>query len=225
MKKLTAIGVDGCRSGWIAAIHGPHQPIRWQFAARIEELLKTADAKALILIDMIIGLPDSSRPSRECDQLARNLLKPHGSRVFPAPPRESIKAQDYPTANKLARAATSKGLSKQCWHLFPKIRELDAISDPRIRESHPEVVFARLNQGQPIAVSKKTLAGQNARLRLLREALPGSIEAYLEADLQLPEVDYLADDCIDALALCAAASQPHTLTRLPKDSSLPGICF
>ena len=225
MSSYTAIGVDGCRGGWIAAIHSPTETIRWQFAESIPELLDGVDPHALVLIDMIMGLPDATHPSRECDRLARQLLSPHGSRVFPAPPRESLYALDYPAACKLARIATGKAISKQCWNLFPKIRELDKLSDPRLRETHPELVFARLNGGKPVAASKKTLAGQNARLRLLREALPGSIEAYLEADLQLPEVDYLADDCIDALALCAAASQPHTLTRLPKDSSLPGICF
>ena len=98
-------------------------------------------------------------------------------------------------------------------------------SDPRVRESHPELVFARLNDGRAVAASKKTLAGQNARLRLLRDALPGSIDAYLQADLQLPEVAYLADDCVDALALCAAARTPSTLRRLPEATDQPGIWY
>ncbi|MGB0415272.1 MAG: DUF429 domain-containing protein [Coraliomargarita sp.] len=224
MSSHIAIGIDGCRSGWIAAIHQPGHAISWQHLKSIQALLHSVDRHALVLVDMIIGLPDATHPSRECDRLARQLLRPHGSRVFPAPPRESLDACDYPTACKLARAATGKAISKQCWNLFPKIRELDALSDPRLHESHPEVVFARLNRG-PITASKKTLAGQNTRLRLLRDALPGSIDAYLEADRQLPEADYLADDCIDALALCAAASQPSALSRIPADERLPGIWY
>ena len=174
---------------------------------------------------MIIGLPDATQPVRTCDQIARQLLGPQRARVFTAPPREALQASDYPAACAAARAATGKAISKQCWNLFPKIRELKTIHDPRIHESHPELVFARLNGGAAVAASKKNLAGQNTRLRLLRTALPGSIEAYLDADLQLPTVAYLADDCIDALALCAAASSPTTLQRVPHDARQPGIWY
>jgi len=225
MQPFSAIGVDGCRDGWIAAISAPGQAIRWQFHASIQELINASPTNAVILVDMIIGLPDQSNPTRTCDQLARQILRPHGSRVFPAPPQEALDAPNYKAACAAARAATGKAISKQCWYLFPKIRELESITDPRMRESHPEVVFTRMNQGTAVAASKKTLTGQNTRLRLLRDALPGSIQAFLQADLQLPAVQYLADDCIDALALCAAARAPHELRRLPEDPQQKAIWY
>ena len=225
MQPVSAIGVDGCRDGWIAAISTPGQSIRWRFHTSIQELINASPTNAVILVDMIIGLPDQSNPTRACDQLARQVLRPHGSRVFSAPPREALTAPNYKAACAAARTATGKAISKQCWYLFPKIRELDSISDTRIRESHPELVFSRLNEGTPVAASKKTLAGQNTRLRLLRDALPSSIDAFLQADLQLPTVNFVADDCIDALALCAAARAPHALRRLPEDRQQTAIWY
>ena len=166
-------------------------------------------------------VPDREIPTRECDRQARKLLSPHGSRVFSAPPHEALASETYPEACALARAATGKAISKQCWHLFPKIREFDVISDPRIRESHPELVFAQLNGSKPVAASKKSMAGQNERLRLLRKVLPASIAAYLHADIALGQGDYLPDDCIDALALCLAAREPEKmLQRVERQQAL-----
>jgi len=225
MIEHTAIGIDGCRDGWIAAIREPDSQIRWQFTESIRDFLGDFDKPMLALVDMIIGLPDARQSSRECDRLARKLLKPHGSRVFPAPPSEALHAADYRTACELARDGTGKAISKQCWYLFPKIRELDALNDPRIRESHPELVFAKLNRGTPVSESKKTPGGQKIRLDLLETALPRSIEAYQAAVDQLPKVRYLLDDCIDALALCVAARSPQSLTRLPTNPDLSGIWY
>ncbi len=221
----TAVGIDGCRGGWIAAICRPDGSMGWRLEAELAAILKELPKTRTILVDMIIGLPDCETPYRECDRLARKLLRPHGSRVFPAPPREALAAATYPEACSLARAATGKAISKQCWHLFPKIRELDRVSDHRILESHPELVFARFNDGQPVAASKKTIPGQHARLRLLRTAMPQSLDAYLESDLQLAGADYLPDDLIDALALCAAARRAKALKRLPIDGKGPAIWY
>lgn len=223
--KPTAVGIDGCRSGWIAAIDKSGNQIEWILRPKVADILKELPKNSTILVDMIIGLPDKAHPYRECDQLARKLLSPHRSRVFPAPPREALAASSYSEACKLARAATGKAISKQCWHLFPKIRELDTISDPRIRESHPEVVFSRLNGGRPIVSRKKTMAGQNERLRLLKIALPESIDAYLNADIEIDGGHYLPDDCIDALALCLAAKNPEQLQRVPASQSGPAIWY
>jgi predicted RNase H-like nuclease len=223
-KTQTAVGIDGCRSGWIAAICRPDDSIEWLLRTTVQEILHDVPRNSIVLVDMIIGLPDRETPNRECDLLARKILSPHGSRVFPAPPREALAAEAYPEACELARAATGKAISKQCWYLFPKIRELDAISDSRIRESHPEVVFAQFNNA-PVAASKKTMAGQNERLRLLRQVLPASIDAYLRADVALGQGDYLPDDCIDALALCLAAREPTKLQALHGGPRTPSIWY
>lgn len=225
MTTATAVGVDGCRDGWIAAIASPGSPLRLAFFEHIRTLLKTLPEEAVVLVDMIIGLPNADHPSRECDQLARQQLRPHSARVFSAPPREALAAESYADACRAARLATGKAISKQCWYLFPKIRELDALRDHRLCESHPELVFARFNGNCPVAESKKTTAGEEIRLALLEERLRGSLDAFHTRDRCLPKVRYLADDCIDALALCAAAQGPRQLRRLPENRDLPGIWY
>ena len=224
-RPTTAVGIDGCCGGWIAAVRPPDGRIEWLLEPGIADILKSLPTESTILVDMIIGLPDHTQPSRCCDRLARELLSPHGSRVFPAPPREALAADSYLQACALARAATGKAISKQCWHLFPKIRELDALADPRIRESHPELVFARLNGGHPVAASKKTPAGQNLRLKLLASILPGVGADYQAALLCYRRKDLARDDVLDALALCAVGTRPAELQALPPDTSMPQIWY
>ncbi|MFW5873991.1 MAG: DUF429 domain-containing protein [Verrucomicrobiota bacterium] len=211
----TAVGVDGCRGGWIAAIKKPDEGIVLHFARDFDGILRSLPEDSLILVDMIIGLPDAHRPSRQCDAEARERLAPHRSRVFAAPPREALLAGDYATASTLARAATGKGLSQQAFHLLPKIRQLDRLADPRIRESHPELVFARLHGGRPIASSKKEPEGVAARLHALEPVLPGAHGIYISACNHLPRKHVHPDDTLDALALCAVAQDPESLTALP----------
>ena len=187
------------------------------------EILDPLPPDSSILIDMIIGLPEAGEAYRECDQQARQRLRPHSSRIFPAPPRAAIGAASYPEACRLARAATGKAISKQCWHLFPKIQELDNVSDIRIRESHPELAFARLNGDKPVAASKKDAAGQAERLQLLDAALPGSGELYAELIRNTLRRDVARDDALDALALCAVA--PDALRRIPDPGIGPAIWY
>lgn len=224
-RRHTAVGIDGCRAGWIAAIREPGGQLRWQLAAHVTEILDSMPPDSVILIDMIIGLPEADESHRECDRQARQRLRPHGSRIFPAPPRAAIGAASYPEACRLARAATGKALTKQCWHLFPKICELDNVSDFRIRESHPELAFARLNGDRPVAASKKDADGQVERLKLLDTILPGSGKLYAELIRSTLRRDVARDDALDALALCAVAGAPDGLRRIPEDGSGPAIWF
>jgi predicted RNase H-like nuclease len=224
-KKTTAVGIDGCPGGWIAAVCRADHSVNWRMEARIADILEQLPQQSTILIDMIIGLPDRETPSRLCDLDARRILNPHGSRVFSAPPREALAASCYPEACALARAATGKAISKQCWHLFPKIRELDALDDPRIKESHPELVFARLNGGQAIAASKKSAEGQTLRLKRLTPLLSGTSTAYEAVLRRFRRKDLARDDAIDALALCAAATRPGALQTIPPDGPQPRIWY
>ena len=174
---------------------------------------------------MIIGLPDAHTPTRACDTEARRRIRPHGSRVFSAPPREALDAPNYQDACTRARAATGKAISKQCWYLFPKIRELATLADPRLRESHPELVFARFNAEQPIHPSKKTAAGREARLSLIEAQLPRATAAFHQAQRTYLRRDVALDDLLDALALCAAAQQPSTLRPTNTAANQPQIWY
>lgn len=156
---------------------------------------------AVIAIDIPIGLSDSG--ARECDVAARKLLQPHGTRVFPAPPRVALAhVDDYDAACRASIAATGKSLSKQTWNLLRSIAEVDALAaDPRLLECHPELAFA-LMQGHPVDERKKTPEGRARRLNLLRRWLP---------DLGDPAY---GDDGLDALACAWSAARIATGTAL-----------
>ena len=122
-KLRCAVGIDGCRAGWISVIRKFDGSLAWQLAPSTTEILSSLPKDAVVLIDMIIGLPKGEQSGRQCDRLARQILQPHGSRVFAAPPREALRAHSYKEACRLARQASGKAISKQCWYLFSKIKE------------------------------------------------------------------------------------------------------
>ena len=192
---VAVAGVDGRRGGWVVAIVDITQTPRLEsleYAAPLRPALLTD--LAVIAIDMPIGLSDNA--PRACDMAARKLLQPHGSRVFPAPPRAALAhADDYEAACQASVAASGKALSKQTWNLLRAIAEVDALAeDPRIVECHPEIAFALMN-GHPIDEKKKTPAGREMRLNLLRRWLP---------DLADPAY---GDDGLDAIACAWSAAR------------------
>ena len=199
---VTVAGVDGRRGGWVVAIVDISSS---PYLASLEYVAPLAPSLshdlAVIAIDMPIGLSDVG--PRECDIAARKLLQPHGTRVFPAPPRAALAhADDYEAACRASIAATGKSLSKQTWNLLRSITEVDALADdPRLIECHPELAFA-LMQGHPVDERKKTPEGRARRLDLLRPWLP---------DLGDPAY---GDDGLDALACAWSAARIAAGTAL-----------
>ena len=192
---MRVAGVDGRRGGWVVAIVDLAAAPRLESLEYVAPLAPTlAGDLAVIAIDMPIGLSDEG--PRACDLAARKLLQPHGTRVFPAPPRVALAhARDYDAACRASISATGKSLSKQTWNLLPAIAEVDALADDnRIVECHPELAFA-LMQGHPVDERKKTPEGRAVRLDLLRRWLP---------DLGDPAY---GDDGLDALACAWSASR------------------
>ena len=199
---MRVAGVDGRRGGWVVATvdiaTGPTL-VSLEYVTPLAPAL-SADL-SVIAIDMPIGLSDAG--PRACDVGARRLLQPHGTRVFPAPPRVALShPDDYDAACRASVAATGKSLSKQTWHLLPAIIEVDALAeDTRIVECHPELAFA-LMQGHPIDQRKKTPEGRAVRLELLRRWLP-----------ELGDPAY-GDDGLDALACAWSAARVATGTAI-----------
>ena len=217
--KFSAVGIDGCRAGWVAAFQLNDQPVL-AVLKTLSELAPHLSRETMVMIDMPIGLLNDDS-SRQCDAVARERLRPYrSSSVFGVPPRAVTRISDYPQANALSRELTGKGLSKQSFYLFPKIRELDDwLVNPERQgewwECHPEVAFAQLNSGIALKASKKSEAGQVKRMSLLAD-LPGVNAALERAGQGYKRKDVLPDDCIDALVcLLTAERDQHQRIAIP----------
>lgn len=198
---MLAYGIDGCGAGWIAVKLAADDVRDFTIIERID--LLSISAHAMVFIDMPIGLPDSGY--RGCDLAARKLLKGAPSRVFLGLRRPLLgHLTDYAAANAWAKA-DGKGLAKQAFAILPKIAEVDAVMSPArqetFRESHPELVFQRLNNGTALP-SKHTPEGIAARRNLVAQAGFTDIDAWLGA---LRGRGAKADDLLDACVLAVAA--------------------
>lgn len=226
------VGLDGCRNGWVVAIlasaprgaAGPLRRPRLQVITRIEALAGTLAELDVqpdcCLVDIPIGLVSSGR--RELDALAAAALGGKRSSVFAVPPRVVFDALDFREAGQLARDAMGQGLSLQAWNIMGKIREVDLHLrrrmplPPELRESHPELVFARLAvltaPGAPAAPlpSKKTPEGLAARVAILA-AHGVDARGALEAPPSHPEGKVAQDDLLDAMALALVAARPVSM--------------
>lgn len=150
-----------------------------------------------IAVDMPIGLPEAG--PRACDVAARRLLGPRRSTVFPAPPRPILHERDYQAALAHKRVIDGTGLSKQSFHLLPKIAEVDAAisptMQPRVVECHPELAFQR-RHGRPLA-SKHDPSGLEQRRDLVGDLL---------GDQPIPRLRGTEPhDVLDAIALTLTA--------------------
>lgn len=208
-------GVDGCKAGWIAAILdlAGHTPPILRVVPRLTDLLADGPAPALIGIDMPIGLPDRVTGSgRGPEQLVRPLLGERQSSVFSIPARAAVEALDYGEACRLALATSKppRKVSKQGFHLFPRIREIDLMlrADPALRdrvfEVHPELAFATM-RGAPLTHPKKIKGTINPDGMAERQAL--LFAQGIPADIMQarPPKGAGADDALDALAALVVA--------------------
>lgn len=168
----------------------------------MKTLAEACEGLSILAVDMPIGFVDTPRPGRQCEGEARKLLPGKASSVFPTPCRPALACTTHAAANTVSRKL-GVGLTQQTFHLFPKMREVDALlhTTPRlervVHEAHPELAFARMNGGKPVLSKKRTPDGHAERCRLLAAhgfACP---------------VDRLAgaarDDILDAIAVCRTA--------------------
>lgn len=201
---MVAAGVDGCRGGWVAvslklADSEASLTLRVYpcFAALLEALV---DAEA-VAVDMPIGLHETGRARpRPCDVVARKRLGKRTATIFMPPTRAMLRGQPYADLRPM-------GLSVQAYHLIPRIREIDTLITPelqrRVWESHPELSFMAIN-GAPVALPKRTEAGQQARYALLQRALAPLCPNWWEAvqafwthqPRRLAQMDDLLDACV-----------------------------
>lgn len=211
------VGVDGCPAGWIAAAMRPGEPPRPPTVyASLDALFETLGAVAVLAIDMPIGLPDRVGPGGRGPEAAlRPFLGQRQSSVFSVPSRAAVGSIDYRDACAAALATSDppRKVSKQCFHLFPKIREVDTFlradraRAARVFESHPEGAFMAMNGGRPLATPKKVKSrphepGLDERRALLVAAgLPAGLVA------QRPPRGAAFDDWLDACACLVVAGR------------------
>lgn len=205
-----AVGADGCRGGWIAALlsgDGDTETLRFRLFADVSALAgwRAAEASnAVVALDVPMGLT-SSGGLRPCDVAARKALGPLASSVFPPPARYLLGATSYKEVRALVneRQKESPGaprLSAQSTAIIPKIAEVDrflrqhAAAQDWLIEVHPELSFQ--HWAETPLLSKRSPAGAIERLRLVRSRFPG-VEETLSA-LPHPGSSVGLDDALDA---------------------------
>lgn len=204
-------GVDGCRAGWIAALRNIDSgELRCRLLARIADIDLLAEKPRRIAIDMPIGFAAiAGKGGRDCEKAARVLLPGKASSVFSLPCRAALAATDYREALALNRASGPDrvGLSKQGFHLFDKLRDLDAWITPqrqkRCIEAHPELAFALINGGKPVLSRKRKPEGRAERLRLLKRGAITVSRSMIDARPRGCGID----DLLDALVLTRTAER------------------
>ncbi|WP_075214126.1 DUF429 domain-containing protein [Mongoliimonas terrestris] len=214
-------GVDGCPGGWIAVVLDLADPAgaSVRVEARFASLIDGPDAPDVVAVDMPIGLPATvGLGGRPAERAVRGMLGPRQSSIFSVPSRAAVMEGDYAAASAAALATSDppRRISKQAFHLFPKIREIDALmrADParaaRVFETHPEVAFTVLNGGRPMTLPKKVKGSPNPpglaerRAFLTARGLPAAL---LDAR---PPRGAAADDLLDAAVSALVAARLAT---------------
>jgi predicted RNase H-like nuclease len=196
-------GVDGCPAGWIAALWDGADELALRLCPSFADVM--ALPALVIAVDMPIGLPE--RSGRPPEREVRARLGGRQSSVFAVPAERAVYCADYPEACRinLIHSDPPRKVSKQCFHLFPKMREIDALIAPhhqtRIFESHPELAFWVMNGHTPLSLPKKVKSqpypqGLDLRRELLRKnGIPVDVMSH---DFRRRDVG--PDDLLDACA-------------------------
>lgn len=172
-----------------------------------------ASAARIVAVDMPIGLPQLS--GRACERETRARLGDRQSSVFAVPSRAAVMQDDYFASCRvnLENSDPPRKVSKQCFMLFPKIREIDAVITPglqsRIWEVHPELCFWAMNGGQPVPLAKKIKSRPNPGGMALRRDLLARSGFPIDR-LQhpsWPKSQVAEDDILDACACAWSAAR------------------
>ena len=205
-KECCVVGIDWMKPCWFAAeIQGTEISIRkLSNIAEINEYYLTADA---VLIDIPVGLPENkeenaARPDRE----ARNYLPTvRKSTIFPVPCRQAINMESYAEASAENQRVLGKKLTSQSYAFSKMVRQVDEFLLEekywlnRLAESHPEVAFQRLNDGNGLQNSKHTEAGIQERIAILQRYGVDPVPLFAEFTPKQYE------DVLDALCLAVSA--------------------
>lgn len=221
---MKTVGIDGCRAGWIAISLDKENAGYWLLETNkeLEELFRKCDR---IFIDVPVGLADEEYV-RECDEQLRNALGPdYRASVFDPPVRSALYAPTYAEASMTSYEVTGKKVTAQSWNITPNIKVVDQLlqQDEALREklfeSHPELLFQKLNGGSSILQKKATKKGLRHRLELLKHESEFADDFFrdIKEEYRRNQVD--EDDIVDAmvLALFAKKSIEEEVKTLPEN--------
>ena len=221
-KTYFTVGVDWMKPGWIA-VEMKGTEITAKAYKTIDALCDEYQNADTILIDCPLGLPESKEESAQRpDQEARNYLKgKRKSSVFNILYRQIVYADTMQEAWKLNKQLGA-GMTVTGQALRPMIRQVDTYIQKhpewrdRLMESHPEVVFQKLNHDQGVECSKHTLAGQMERVHIL-ESYVLTVQPLLKRFSEKQR-----EDVLDATALALSAQLGclngfHTIPENPAE--------
>ena len=199
-----AVGVDGCKGGWIAVI-APEKDFNKASAilmTDVQNLKELIPGDAEIIVDMPIGL-ELNKPHRLCDVQGRQYLGNRRSTLFSPPCLSALNENSYENAKEVNKKYTGIAFSKQSWFLKEKILEVrEAVRKGLpLKEGHPECSFGAY-KGKPLANGKKSLKGILERLSYVTE-LGFNVNKVVQA-IDDPE-ELKIDDLLDAMILCWTA--------------------
>ena len=229
LPETKTIGVDGCRAGWIAVWQSGGE-IGFDIYATFPSLWSAHSDAGLILVDMPIGL--TRDVPRKIESQIRSMLGRKSSSVFPVPCLSAIYANDYRQACETNQQYFGKKISLQSWNICHKIREINDFltNAPEalnvVGESHPELVFSRLN-GDGLISSKKNALGQRQRMNILNTYLPSIKSVYPQVLRTYLRKDVARDDILDAIALLVTSRNAMLLQEVDQvgDSGIPVRMF
>jgi predicted RNase H-like nuclease len=213
LSDICAIGADGIRHGWVAAVGDERRRTQLLRVASVAELVEWRNEhapSATLGLDVPMGLLERGG-ARPCDVQARRLLGRRASSVFNPPARYLLAAMDEPghearrrRVQELVAARGDLGISRQTLGIMGKVREADEhlAAHPGdqdwLVEVHPELSFLELNDGEPLPGPKHSAAGRARRLELVQREF---------TDAAVPRAG--AVDVLDAYAALWSALRRH----------------
>lgn len=195
------VGADVCQGSWAAIRLVDGLFDRGAVLPTLSEVARTFGKDAsTIAVDIPLSYALPGTKGRMCEREGRAMLGPRRSSMFDTYPQAILEAPNHSIANTLAQKTVGCGIPQQSFGLRKAIAEAISLSaeDPRIHETHPELVFSSLAGS---LAAKKSWTGFRQRLEALENVgilLP----------IEFPEMDHAAmDDVIDAAAAAFAADR------------------
>lgn len=221
---MKTLGIDGCRAGWIAISLDEKNAGYWLLESdqKLGEFFEEFDR---IFIDVPIGLEEEAYV-RQCDRELREVLgSDYTASVFNPPVRPVLHAPTYAEASMASFEITGKKVSVQTWNIMPNIKTVDQylqkdeVLREKIFESHPELLFQKLNGGNPILQKKATKKGLRHRLELLKDESKFADDFFRDIKEEYRRNQVEEDDIVDAmvLALYAGYSLNQEVKTLPEE--------